>query len=155
MRILRFIAAVAAVCLACVFAAPTSADEFGTKDEAVALVKKAIAHVQAVGIDKAKVEFMDHSGPYVDRDLYLIVLDKTGVRIAHGQNPKLVGTSYYDAVDAAGNEYGKDAQRLIAGTGSGWVDYLFKDPLSGKRLPKSSYIEKAGDYVFIAGIYKR
>jgi cytochrome c len=148
-------AAVAAVCAVCVLSAPASADEFATRDEAVALVKKAIARVQEVGIDKAKAEFMDHGGAFVDCDLYLIVLDEAGVRIAHGQNPKLVGTSYYDSVDANGDEYGKAAAKIVAGPGSGWVSYLFKDPITGRLLPKSSYIEKAGGCVYIAGVYAR
>jgi signal transduction histidine kinase len=147
--------AVAAVCFACLFAVPASADEFATKDDAVALVKKAIARVQEVGIDKAKADFMDHSGPYVDRDLYLVVLDKDGMRIAHGQNPKLVGMFYYDSVDANGTEYGKDAAKIVSGAGTGWISFLFKDPITGKLLPKTSYVEKSGDYVFIAGVYAR
>ena len=153
MRIPRFMAATAAICVACLLTVPASAGDYGTKDEAVALAKKAIAEVQAVGIDKAKAEFMDHSGPYVDRDLYLIVVDKAGARIAHGQNPKLVGTSFYESVDANGKEYGKEAEKIIMGPGSGWVSYLFKDPVSGKLLPKTSYIEKSGDYAYVVGVY--
>ena len=57
---------------------PASADQYATKDEAVALVHRAIARVTEVGMDKAKVEFMDHNGKFVDRDLYLIVIDKDG-----------------------------------------------------------------------------
>ena len=86
----------------------------------VALVKQAIARVAEVGMDKAKPEFMDHGGKYVDRDLYLIIIDKDGMRVVHGQNPKLVGKQYFDAVDVNGKEYGKEVQQIAAGPGKGW-----------------------------------
>ena len=138
-----------------VFAAPASAGEYATKDEAIALVKQAIARVAEVGIDKAKLEFMDQHGKYIDRDLYLTVIDKDGIRVAHGQNPKLVGKSFYEAVDMNGKEYGKDVQKVVTGPGTGWVSFSFKDPITGKVLPKEQYVEKAGDYAYLAGVYAR
>ena len=56
---------------------------------------------------------MDHSGKYVDRDLYLIVIDKDGMRVVHGQNPKLVGKRYFDAVDVNDKAYGKEVSRSL------------------------------------------
>jgi hypothetical protein len=41
------------------------------------------------------------------------------------------------------------------GPGSGWVSYLFKDPITGKLLPKTSYVEKSGEYAYVAGVYAR
>src|ERR1700722_8360156 len=134
---------------------PASAGEFGTKDEAVALVKQAIARVAEVGMDTASKEFMDHNGKFVDRDLYLIVVDPKGVRVVHGQNPKLVGKSYDDAVDVNGKEYGKEVMQIAAGPGTGWVSFMFKDPITGKVLPKQNYIERARDYIYLAGVYTR
>ena len=119
------------------------------------MVKKAIARTKEIGIDKAKVEFMDHNGKFIDRDLYLIVLDRQGIRIVHGQNPKLVGKTYFDAVDVNGVEYGKIVQQIAAGPGTGWFKFAFKDPITGKILPKENYVETAGDYTFIAGVYQR
>lgn len=132
-----------------------SAGDYATKDEAVALVHKAIARVNDVGMDKAKAEFMDHSGAFVDRDLYLVIVDKDGVRVVHGQNPKLVGKTYYDAIDVNGKEYGKEVMHIGAGPGKGWISFMFKDPISGKVLPKENYVEKSGDYIYLAGVYTR
>jgi cytochrome c len=154
-RYLQLVAAVALVLVASSAAVPASGAEYATKDEAVALVKHAIARVNEVGIDKAKPEFMDHEGKFVDRDLYLIVVDKDGIRVAHGQNAKLVGKTYYDSVDVNGKDYGKDVQRISTGPGEGWTSYVFKDPITGKVLPKQAYVEKAGDYTYIAGVYIR
>ncbi|MGA9014338.1 MAG: cache domain-containing protein, partial [Acetobacteraceae bacterium] len=88
-------------------------------------------------------------------DLYLINIGKDGVRVVHGQNPKLVGKSYYDAVDENDKAYGKEVQQIAAGPGSGWVSFAFKDPITGKVLPKEAYVEKAGDFTYIAGVYVR
>jgi hypothetical protein len=49
------------LCTACAGSGSASAEEYGTKDEAVAMVKRAIARVNDVGFDVAKVEFMDPS----------------------------------------------------------------------------------------------
>lgn len=155
MRYLQLVAASALLCVTSIITVPASAGEFGTKDEAVALVKQAITHVSDVGMDKAKADFMDHSGKYVDRDLYLIVIDKDGLRVAHGQNPKLVGKQYFDSVDVNGKEYGKEVQQISTGPGKGWFLFAFKDPITGKVLPKENYVEKAGDYTYLAGVYVR
>ena len=155
MKYLHLVAAVAWLCAAASVVAPASAGEYATKDEAVALVKQAIARVAEVGMDEAKLEFMDHGGKFVDRDLYLIVIDRDGTRVAHGQNPKLVGKPYFDAVDVNGKEYGKEVEQIAAGPGKGWFSFMFKDPITGKILPKENYVEKAGEYTYLAGVYTR
>jgi cytochrome c len=155
MKVLRFVVAMAMFCLVQSTALRASADEYATKDEAMALVKQAMARVAEVGMDKAKPEFMDHGGKFIDRDLYLIVIDQAGVRVVHGQNPKLVGKTYYDAIDVNGKEYGKEVQRIAEGPGKGWFTFTFKDPLTGKLLPKENYVERAGDYTYLAGVYTR
>jgi hypothetical protein len=53
---------------ACSFAA-AAAGEFGTLDEATALVKKAVAYADRNGAPKAFEEFSKSPGPFVDRDL--------------------------------------------------------------------------------------
>ena len=155
MKVLRLIVAIAMGCWLLPLAAASAADEFATKDEAVALVHRAIARVAEVGMTTAQPEFMDHSGKFVDRDLYLIIIDKAGIRVVHGQNAKLVGKTYYDAVDVNGKEYGKEVQQIAEGPGKGWFSFVFKDPITGKLLPKENYVERAGDYTYLAGVYQR
>jgi len=150
-RYLHFIAAVAFLGLA----SAASAGEFATKDEAVDMVHRAIARVAEVGMDTAKPEFMDHGSKFFDRDLYMIVVDKAGIRVVHGQNPKLVGKTYFDAIDVNGKEYGKEVMQIAAGPGKGWVSFMFKDPITGKVLPKENYVEKSGDFIYLAGAYTR
>jgi cytochrome c len=155
MKVVRFVVAMAMFCLVQSIVSRVSADEYATKDDAVALVKQAIVHVADVGMDKAAPEFMEHGGKFIDRDLYLIIIDKAGVRVVHGQNPKLVGKTYYDAIDVNGKEYGKVVEGIAEGPGKGWFTFTFKDPITGKLLPKENYVERAGDYTYLAGVYTR
>jgi signal transduction histidine kinase len=155
MRILQLVAAMAMFCIAGGAAVPARADAFGTKEEAVALVHRAIAHVAEVGMAKAAPEFMDRDGKFFDRDLYLIIIDKAGIRVVHGQNPKLVGKTYYDAIDVNDKPYGKEVQQIAEGPGKGWFSFTFKDPITGKLLPKDNYVERAGDYTYLSGAYRR
>jgi len=47
----------------------------GTKEEAVAMVKKAIEYMKVNGNEKAFVDITDKTGQFVDRDLYVVVYD--------------------------------------------------------------------------------
>ncbi len=49
----------------------------------------------------------------------------------------------------------EEVQQIAAGPGKGWISFAFKDPISGKVLPKENYVEKAGDYTYLAGVYTR
>lgn len=66
-------------------AVPASASD-ATKDEAVAMVKRGVAAVTAMGADKAYAEFSTPGGKWVDRDLYLLVFRTDGTSLAHGAN---------------------------------------------------------------------
>ena len=97
---------------------------------------------------------MDHSGKYVDRDLYLIVIDKDGMRVVHGQNPSWSAR----AISIRRRERQSVRQGCPAdrgGSGQGLGSFAFKDPITGKVLPKENYVEKAGDYTYLAGVYTR
>ena len=155
MGVLQRAIAVAVLCLLQAVPVPARAEGFATKDDAVALVHRAIAHVGEVGMAKAAPEFMDRGATYVDRDLYLIVINKDGVRVVHGQNAKLVGKSFYEAVDVNGKAYGREVQQIAEGPGKGWYSFVFKDPITGKLLPKENYLERVGEYTYMAGVYTR
>jgi cytochrome c len=52
------------------------------------MVKKAVAEITAKGPDKAYAEISDPTGPFVDRDLYIVVYGMDGMVLAHGANAK-------------------------------------------------------------------
>jgi len=131
------------------------AGEFGTKEEAQALVEKAAAFWQANGRDKALAAFNDKQGGFVDRDLYIVAANLAdGVRVAHGANPKMVGKSLNDFKDIEGKPYGLEILETARTKGTGWVDYKFSNPVTKKIMDKTSYIKKVDDVVIFAGAYK-
>ena len=43
----------------------------------------------------------------------------------------------------------------MATTNGAWVDYRWEDPLTGKVVPKSSWVVLHNGYIFGCGIYKQ
>lgn len=129
-----------------------AAADFGVAKDAEAMVQKAVKHFAAAGKDKA---FADFSTPaWVDRDVYIVVLDFTGKVVAHGTNAKLIGKDMSAARDPDGVAFTNLMVDSAKSKGKGWTDYKFTDPVTKKVLPKSSYCEKAGEFAICAGIYK-
>lgn len=131
-----------------------AAGDKGNADEAVALVKKAIAYMKENGKEKTYAEISNTKGQFVDRDLYLFVSDFSGKNLAHGANPKLIGKDLIDLKDADGKLILKSFIEVANSKGKGWVDYKWPNPVTKAVEPKSTYIEKVGDVLFGCGIYK-
>lgn len=141
--------------LACFPLAQSTASDFGTKEEALALVEKTETLLKSVGREKTVAEMSADPKRFVDRDLYITITDEKGVRLFHGQNPKLVGKSLWESLDINGKEYGKEMMNVASTVGAGWVDHMFKDPVTQKVLPKTTYVKKIGDAFVTCGVYHR
>jgi signal transduction histidine kinase len=131
------------------------AAEAGTKEEAVALVKKAIDYIKANGRDKAFEEFSNPKGQFVDRDLYIVVYDMNAKCLAHGQKKSMVGKELIDFKDVDGKEYMKERIALMKANNTAWQEYKFTNPVSKKIEPKEMYLEKFEDVIVGAGVYKK
>ena len=131
------------------------AADAGTKEEAVALVKKAIDYIKANGKDKAFEEFSNPKGQFVDRDLYIVVYDMDMKCLAHGQKKSMVGKDMLDFKDTDGKEFFKERQALMKANNTAWQEYKFMNPVSKKIEPKEAYLEKFGDIVVGCGVYKK
>lgn len=133
------------------------AQERGTADEAKALVEKGLAHVKAVGPEKAFAEFSDKdSGKWLNKDLYIVVLKYDGTILAHGVNKGLLGKNLIDVKDPDGKLFTRDM--IESGKkGGGWTDYGFTDPVTKKIAAKSSFSKSipGSDAVLGVGIYKK
>jgi signal transduction histidine kinase len=125
----------------------------GTRDDAVAMVKKAVAYLKENGREKAFAEFDNRSGQFADRDLYVVVYDMNGKNLAHGGNLKMIGKSLIDIKDVNGKSFMKERVEIARVKGKGWQDYVFLDPVSKQMEPKSMYIEKFEDLIVGCGIY--
>lgn len=127
----------------------------GTADEAVAMVKKAVALIKSDGKEKAFAAFADHGNPaFHDRDLYIFVYDLNGVALENGSNPKMVGRALIDMKDNEGKPLVKEMVDLAKSKGKGWVEYKWPNPVAKTVEAKSSYIERVDDMLVGSGIYK-
>jgi cytochrome c len=131
------------------------AADVGTKDEATAMVKKAIGLIKTNGADKAYAEFSNPKGQFVDRDLYVVVYDMTGKCLAHGANAKMIGRDLIDNKDVDGKEFVKERVEMMKKQASGWQDYKFRNPTTNQIEPKAMYIERLNDVIVGCGIYKK
>jgi cytochrome c len=144
----------AIVLLAIMVQAPAYAAENGTKEEAVAMVKKAIEYMKANGNEKAFEEFTNSKGKFVDRDLYVVVYDMNAKCLAHGQKKSMVGKDLIDFKDEDGKEFYRERVELMKKQQTAWQEYKFTNPVTKKMEPKTMYIERYGDVVIGCGVYK-
>jgi|SRR5208282_3160527 len=147
--------AVIAMVVSMMFAFAASAAEFGTKEEAVAMVKRAQAMFKKDGAEATLKAVSDPSvAAFHDRDLYPFIYDVKGTCVAHGARPALIGKNLFDLKDQDGKYLIREILDIANGSGTGWVDYKWPNPLNNKIEDKSSYIEKMGDYAVGVGIYR-
>jgi cytochrome c len=126
----------------------------GTADEAKVLVEKAVSYIKSDGKDKAFSEFTNSKGKFINKDLYIFVVDFNGSTLAHGGNTNLVGKDMSELKDADGEFFIKKMISVAKSKGSGWVDYKWVNPVTKKIEPKSTYIQKNDTYFVGCGIYK-
>ena len=152
--IMRSIKAVAAASVvAAVLSGSAFAADRANKDEATAMVKKAVAAIKADSA-KAYADITKLGGPFSDRDLYIVVYKLDGTVLAHGQNEKLVGTNQKENKDPDGKAFVAERIELAKKGAPFWQDYKFMDPLTKKPEPKQSYCEPLNDTAVCGGIYK-
>ncbi len=136
-------------------AAWAHAGDVGSKDEAVALVKKAVEYIKANGNDKAFEEISNPKGQFVDRDLYVVVYDMNAKCLAHGQKKSMVGKELMDFKDVDGKPFMQERVELMKKQPTAWQEYKFMNPLTKQVEPKEMYLERSGDLIVGAGVYKQ
>jgi signal transduction histidine kinase len=125
-----------------------------SREDAVAMVKKGVAFIKANGTEKGYAAVSDKAGPFVDRDLYLVVYGLDGKCHAHGANPKQIGRDLIDLTDVDGKYFVKDRVAMVRAKPTGaWQEYKFTNPVSKKIEPKVMYCEKLGETAVCGGVY--
>jgi cytochrome c len=131
------------------------ASEFGTREEAVAMVKRVQDKFRKDGADATFKAVIDQSTKeFHDRDLYPFIYDLTGLSVAHGARPALVGKNLISLKDQDGKNLIREMIAIATTSGSGWIDYKWPNPITNKIEDKSSYVEKLGDYLVGVGVYR-
>jgi cytochrome c len=146
---------VTAIALAAGISFPAWGADHATKDEAIAMVNKAVAFYKKEGAEKAFVAFDKKPGDFTDRDLYVLVYSTHGKVLAHGSNIKLVGKDMSEATDVDGKAYVKERMALAAKQKTFWQDYKFVNPMTKKIEPKEAYCDVEGEAIICSGVYKQ
>ena len=145
---------VAAIAVVVGISTPAWSAEYATKDEAVAMVKKAVAFIGAQGAEKAYAEITKKGSQFTDRDLYVVVYGLDGKVLAHGANEKLVGKDLLDAQDVDGKYFVKERTELARKQADFWQDYKFVNPQTKKIEPKQMYCQRLAETAVCGGVYK-
>lgn len=137
--------------------APAMAQVGPKADEVVAFVKKAVAHIDKVGEEKAFADFSDTaSADWVKGELYMFchrVADATNV--AHGGNPALRGKNVLGFKDPDGLPVNQLIFEKVKAEGKGWVEYKWPNSITKKIEMKDVYsVLVHGKYICGSGRYR-
>ncbi|NHN78779.1 chemotaxis protein [Azotobacter chroococcum] len=126
------------------------AGEFGTADEAKAMLEKAVAAVEA---DKASAleKFTKGEDGFKDRDLYPYCGGPDGTFTAH---PTLVGKSLKELKDKEGKALGEEIYAKAQPGTISEVAYMWPRPGTDTPVEKVTFVTKADDQVCVVGYYK-
>ena len=152
----RFVLA-ACTAVVCVCPGLALADERGSKEEASAMVDRAIEHVRKVGPEKAFADFSDKENKeWHVKDVYLFCYNAKNVNTCHGANEKLIGKDLSEMKTPDGQLLIKTMNELVAKKGSGWIEYDWPHPQTKKTEHKQAVVKKlpSGEGFLGAGIYR-
>ena len=128
-----------------------------TSEDIQAFVQCAYEFVQEVGFEEARRAFNEDerwkSGP-----IYIYVAEVERL-VVFPPDPSREDAPLGPLVDAFGNDFFSEGQRIVNNFGEGWLYYSFTNPATGREEPKASYIKGLdweGNAAAIgAGIYRR
>ena len=126
-------------------AGPALAQEFGSADEARAMLEAAVVAVEA---DEAAA-----LAAFTDGDLYVFCGGPDGLLSAHGANADLIGVDLRALVDADGTPFGAAFYDTAVAGEFTIVEYVWPRPGEEDPLPKASYVTMAGDQLCGVGYY--
>ena len=131
--------------------APGAAGEWATKEEAIALVKRAVVTITERGPEKAYAEITRR---FHDRDLYITVINLDGKVLAHGQRGNnLVGRNLINAKDPDGKLFIKERVELAREQSAFWHNYKWLNPATKEIEPQEAYCERLNETMVCGGVY--
>lgn len=125
------------------------------QDDAKALTLKAAELIATKGLDDAAKTF-NSEGEFKHGELYVNVIDFTGVWKVYPPRPAGVGQSVINVKDPDGRFIVQDVLAVAKDKGEGWVEYRWLNPATNKIEPKVSYVKRVPgqDLVAYVGVYK-
>lgn len=117
----------------------------GTPEQAMAMLKEAVAHYNSVGRTQALADFTNRVAPFFAGDLYVACIDSSLKQSANGGFPNLVGSSV--------EPLSRKAWDAASTTKIDSISYSYTDPITKTTEPKTLYYEKVGSDVCGVGAY--
>jgi cytochrome c len=124
------------------------------EDSTQQLVKKAISHLKASGLQQACADFADPAKGYMAGESYVFIQDMHARMVCNPSNPRIVGKDLSELKDSDGFAFSADMVRIAKASGSGWVEYKWVNPTTRQLQKKKSFVERSDDYVVGSGFYK-
>ena len=121
----------------------------GSADEARAMVERALAHLHEVGREQALKDFNDPKGDWIDRDLFIFCLDRTGTILVNGMRPERVGNNV-NSLDGLRGTHHADRMWEAADAGGAWVRYELVHPTTGQLVPKESFVKAIDEETLVS-----
>ena len=115
----------------------------GRACEARALVHQAVALIDAEGLDTAVRCFHDRGGRFIDRDLFITVLDRKGYCRAFGMDPSKANKPSVAAPGVNLQEL-KRQTCATADAGGGWFEFRGQQPITELPADKMAYVLPTG-----------
>jgi cytochrome c len=128
-----------------------------TRNDAKAMVMKAVEYLKANGQEKTLAAINDPKGPFVDGDLYVYAMDAKDPQLtmlAHGVVHALVGKPQVDVTDADGKAFNKNMIHSLDAQGEGWIEYRWPNPVTNLIAKKASFVKKVDGLIIGCGIYE-
>ncbi|TVR99888.1 MAG: chemotaxis protein [Rhodospirillales bacterium] len=126
------------------------ASDYGTPEEARAMLESTVAMLQA---DKVGTLAMINAGEIMDRDLYPYCGGPDGMFTAH-PNPDLLGRSLRELQDKEGTAFGETLYAEAAEGEIAEVSYMWPRPGETDPVQKVAYVTMVDDQVCAVGFYQ-
>ena len=127
------------------------AEEFGSKDEALALLDRAISLVQE-DRNRALDLFTSGEGGLHPKDLYPFCLKDNGVLLGH---PTSVGLNITNFIDSSGKAVGKELIKIAKYNEINEVDFVIARLTTDdeKEYVKTQLVTRVADLICVVGYY--
>ncbi len=124
--------------------------------EAQALLDRAVDFLKSNQPDTAFASFSNPRGGFVQDDQYVFAIGiEDGKYRASGAAPQLNGMDVRGMRDAAGNTLFEEMIALARKSGSGTVDYVWRNPATNAVESKHTLIQRVGDVLLGVGYYTK
>jgi methyl-accepting chemotaxis protein len=126
----------------------------GSADEALDMVERALQTLRKHGFEAGCRVIRDPSQGFIDRDLYVFVVDRRGAYRLHAARPAMEGKRVHDVPGIDGDRFVQDAWSRSE-RGAGWIEYDILNLETGAVQPKVSYVQRLNDDLVVGcGVYR-